>query len=478
MPNGIRSDVLLHDCHALHVGAGHSVRSGGINAAMQAGSWWRPAAMQLSQLPAALVGPTAGWMCKSLGPWKTSIRGRTPMAVGSVHHCRCLLTIGRGQGKASKAGRQPALRPAGQHSGLSCQFSENQLSLGPTSATVSQSPGWQTPPRPLSPSRRRPPRSSPRSPAPTCSSWSASPSARSTRSWSCRSCSKVSRERLQRPEDSLHRAERVCRLQIAWIWGQCGLGAGWWHKHLIYSQFSRPNCIFFPPDRKWGSLTFVGLKESILVLSGQSTWSLGFDIRLDMATNKKLFLAWGSEQEFVGGRIETWSELTAETRILTKRSTTNQPTNNQPTNEANNQPNNNQPTNKLQQSWEQQLSHTTDDGHITTLNKRSVSIVCKFVKLKTGNVTAKMYGGKNDMLWPVEKKRAQVGTASRAVMDWWKEMKRESCWYFSALFENLAKFYFDLKRNEKAANKSSCGQWEWLVLKARGNFELTKEVEH
>ena len=138
----------------------------------------------------------------------------------------------------------------------------------------------------------------------------------------------------------------------------------------------------------------------------------------------------------------------------------------------------NQPTNNLQQSWEQQLSHTTDDGHITTLNKRSVSIVCKFVKLKTGNVTAKMYGGKNDMLWPVEKKRAQVGTASRAVMDWWKEMKRESCWYFSALFENLAKFYFDLKRNEKAANKSSCGQWEWLVLKARGNFELTKEVEH
>ena len=39
MPNGIRSDVLLHDCHALHVGAGHSVRRGGINAAMQAGSW-------------------------------------------------------------------------------------------------------------------------------------------------------------------------------------------------------------------------------------------------------------------------------------------------------------------------------------------------------------------------------------------------------------------------------------------------------
>ena len=275
MPNGITSDVLLHDCHALHVGAGHSVRRGGINAAMQAGSWWRPAAMQLSQLPAALVGPTAGWMCKSLGPWKTSIRGRTPMAVGSVHHCRCLPTIGRGQGKASKAGRQPALRPAGQHSGLSCQFSENQLSLGPTSATVSQSPGWQTPPRPLSPSRRRPPRSSPRSPAPTCSSWSASRSARSTRSWSCRSCSKVSRERLQRPEDSLHRAERVCRLQIAWIWGQCGLGAGWWHKHLSYSQFSRPNCIFVPPDKEWGSLTFVGPKESISVLSGQCTWSFG-----------------------------------------------------------------------------------------------------------------------------------------------------------------------------------------------------------
>ena len=78
--------------------------------------------------------------------------------------------------------------------------------------------------------------------------------------------------------------------------------------------------------------------------------TIGFDIGLYMATNKKLFLTCSLEQEFVGGRIETWSELTAETRILTKRSKTNQPTNNQPTNEANNQPNNNQPTNNLQQS--------------------------------------------------------------------------------------------------------------------------------
>ena len=178
--------LLQRDRHALHVGAGHFAscrRDQCCHAARQL--LCRPAAMQLPQLPAAalwldqqLLGPRVPWAledCSHQGPgvpWPLAVSTTADVSPGS----------GRGQGKASKAGRQPALRPAGQRP-LSCQFSENQLSLGPTSATVSQSPGWQTPPRPRpgTPSRPPPPRSSPRSPALTCSSWWASRSARSTR---------------------------------------------------------------------------------------------------------------------------------------------------------------------------------------------------------------------------------------------------------------------------------------------------------
>ena len=133
----------------------------------------------------SLVGPTAVGTKSPLGLGGLLPSGaRSPMAVGSVHHCRCLPWIGAWTGKGLEGG--PAAGPAACRpaASLSCQFSENQLSLGPTSATVSQSPGWQTPPRPRpgTPSRPPPPRSSPRSPAPTCSSWWASRSARSTRS--------------------------------------------------------------------------------------------------------------------------------------------------------------------------------------------------------------------------------------------------------------------------------------------------------
>lgn len=126
------------------------------------------------------VGPTADGT-KSLGPWRAPIRG--PESHG---RWQCpplqMSPLDRGVDRERprrRAGSRPCGLPA---SGLSCQFSENQLSLGPTSATVSQSPGWQTPPRPRPGKPSRSPRSSPRSPAPTCSSWWASRSARSTRS--------------------------------------------------------------------------------------------------------------------------------------------------------------------------------------------------------------------------------------------------------------------------------------------------------
>ena len=96
--------------------------------------------------------------------------------------------------------------------------------------------------------------------------------------------------------------------------------------------------------------------------------TIGFDIGLYMATNKKLFLTCSLEQEFVGGRIETWSELTAETRILTKRSTTNQqPTNNQTTK----QPTTNQPTNQLWTNSE----HTLKKCPI--FDKISKTLICE-----------------------------------------------------------------------------------------------------
>ena len=128
-----------------------------------------------------------------------------------------------------RAGSRPCGLPA---SGLSCQFSENQLSLGPTSATVSQSPGWQTPPRPRPGKPSRSPRSSPRSPAPTCSSWSASPSARSTRSWFCRSCSKVSARGVR--GRTLHTEQRGLQITNRLVWGQCkGAGGGLEAQQLV-----------------------------------------------------------------------------------------------------------------------------------------------------------------------------------------------------------------------------------------------------
>ena len=82
---------------------------------MQAGSRSPPAAMQLPQLPAA-----AGWTNSCYWdqvpwtledshqgpgvPWPLAVSTTADVSPGS----------GRGQGKASKAGRQPALRPAGQ----------------------------------------------------------------------------------------------------------------------------------------------------------------------------------------------------------------------------------------------------------------------------------------------------------------------------------------------------------------------------
>ena len=110
--------LLQRDRHALHVGAGHSAscrRDQCCHAARQL--LCRPAAMQLPQLPAAalwldqqLLGPRVPWAledCSHQGPgvpWPLAVSTTADVSPGS----------GRGQGKASKAGRQPALRPAGQ----------------------------------------------------------------------------------------------------------------------------------------------------------------------------------------------------------------------------------------------------------------------------------------------------------------------------------------------------------------------------
>ena len=110
--------LLQRDRHALHVGAGHFAscrRDQCCHAARQL--LCRPAAMQLPQLPAAalwldqqLLGPRVPWAledCSHQGPgvpWPLAVSTTADVSPGS----------GRGQGKASKAGRQPALRPAGQ----------------------------------------------------------------------------------------------------------------------------------------------------------------------------------------------------------------------------------------------------------------------------------------------------------------------------------------------------------------------------
>ena len=83
---------------------------------MQAPSCSRPAALQLPQLPAA-----AGWTNSCYWdqvPWtlEDSHQGPGvpwPLAVSTT--ADVFPGSGRGRGKASKAGRLPALRPAGQH---------------------------------------------------------------------------------------------------------------------------------------------------------------------------------------------------------------------------------------------------------------------------------------------------------------------------------------------------------------------------
>ena len=87
---------------------------GGINAAMQAASCCRPAALQLPQLTAAVSWAKILWDRDPRAlkdshqgpgvPWPLAVSTTADVSPGS----------GRGQGKASKAGRQPALRPAGQ----------------------------------------------------------------------------------------------------------------------------------------------------------------------------------------------------------------------------------------------------------------------------------------------------------------------------------------------------------------------------